>query len=180
MDKPVTNIAHSVRQRLLNEAKRTGRLYNEIEQYYAMERFLYRLAQSRHGGKFVLKGALLFTVWQGSRFRPTRDIDLLGHLNNSQESIAQVFRDVCNQSVPDDGLLFEPSSVATASIAEDADYEGVRVSLEGTLGTGRVHIQVDIGFSDIVVPLPKDVDYPVILDFPSPRLKAYSRETLSI
>ena len=74
-DRPVTNIAHSVRQRLLNEAQRTGRLYNEIEQYYAMERFLYRLSQSAHGGKFVLKGALLFTAWHGGRFRPTRDID---------------------------------------------------------------------------------------------------------
>ena len=70
-DKPVKNIAHSVRQRLLNEAKRTGRLYNEVEQYYAMERFLYRLSQSEHGGKFVLKGALLFTVWHNRRFRAT-------------------------------------------------------------------------------------------------------------
>jgi predicted nucleotidyltransferase component of viral defense system len=177
-DKPVTNVAHSVRQRLINEAKRTGRLYNEIEQYYAMERFLYRLAQSEHGGKFVLKGALLFTVWQGSRFRPTRDIDLLGRLDNSQEAVAQVFRSVCSRDVPDDGLVFDPASVATLAITEDADYQGIRVNVEGRLGTSRIRIQVDIGFSDVVVPAPVETDYPTILDYPAPRLKAYSRESV--
>ncbi len=177
-DKPMKNVAHSVRQRLINEAKRIGRLYNEIEQYYAMERFLYRLSQSEHGAKFVLKGALLFTVWHGSRFRPTRDIDLLGRLDNSQEAVAEVFREVCNQEVQDDGLAFDPASVATLAITEDADYQGVRVNVEGHLGTSRIRIQVDIGFSDVVVPLPKKVNYPAILDFPPPRLKAYSRESV--
>jgi len=177
-DKPMKNVAHSVRQRLINEAKRTGRLYNEIEQYYAMERFLYRLAQSEHGDRFVLKGALLFTLWQGSRFRPTRDIDLLGRLDNSQEAVGNVFRAVCNQDVPDDGLVFDPASVATLAIAEDADYQGVRVNMEGRLGTSRIRIQVDIGFSDVVVPVPVEADYPTILDYPPPRLKAYSRESV--
>ena len=176
--KPAKNIAHSVRQRLLNEARRTGRLYNEIEQYYAMERFLYRLSQSEHSDKFVLKGALLFTVWYGRRFRSTRDIDLLGHLDNSQEAIAKVFGDVCSQKVPDDGLIFKPSSVATVAIAEDGDYQGVRVNVEGRLGTSRIRIQIDIGFFDVVVPMPTEVDYPAILDFPPPRLKAYSRESV--
>lgn len=174
----VKNTAHSVHQRLLNEARRTGRLYNEIEQYYVMERFLYRLSQSEHGGKFVLKGALLFAVWHGSRFRPTRDIDLLGRLSNSREIIVQVFRDVCGQSVPDDGLFFDPSSVTTVRIAEDADYEGVRVNVNGRLGTSHVRIQVDIGFSDVVVPSPVEMEYPAILDFPPSRLKAYSRESV--
>jgi len=177
-DKPAKNIAHSVRQRLLNEAKRTGRLYNEIEQYYAMERFLYRLSRSEHSDKFLLKGALLFTVWYGRRFRATRDIDLLGRLDNSQETIAKVFGDICSQGVPDDGLIFNPSSIATVAIAEDADYQGVRVRVEGRLGTSRIRIQIDIGFSDVVVPMPTKVDYPAILDFPTPRLKAYSRQSV--
>ncbi len=177
-DRPVTNMAHSVRHRLSNEARRTGRLYNEVEQYYAMERLLYRLAQSEHGAKFVLKGALLFPLWRISRFRPTRDIDLLGRLDNSQENIAQVFSEVCRQNVPEDGLIFDPGSVATVAIAEDADYQGVRVNIEGRLGTGRIRIQVDIGFSDVVVPVPTETDFPTILDFPAPRLKAYSRESV--
>jgi len=153
-DRRVRNIAHSVRQRLRNEARRTGRLYNEIEQYYAMERFLYRLSQSEHGAAFVLKGALLFRLWHGGGSRPTRDIDLLGRPGNTEETIARVFGDVCSQNVPPDGLVFEPSSVTTAAITEDADYGGVRVNVRGRLGTSRIRIQVDVGFSDVVVPPP--------------------------
>jgi len=175
---PITNVAHSVRQRLLNESRRTGRLYNELEQYYAMERFLYRLSRSRHATEFVLKGALLFNTWRVGRFRTTRDIDLLGRLSNSLEVIAQVFRDVCSQEVADDGLLFDPSSIATTHIARDADYVGVRVTAWGKLGTGRIRIQIDIGFADAVVPPPVETDYPTILDFPAPRLEAYLRETV--
>jgi hypothetical protein len=37
-----------------------------------------RLGESEHGKRFVLKGALLFTLWTGEMHRPTRDIDLLG------------------------------------------------------------------------------------------------------
>ncbi len=177
-DKPETNIAHSVKQRLLDEARRTDRLYNEIEQYYAMERFLYRLSRSEHRDKFVLKGALLFTVWHSRRFRATRDIDLLGRLDNSPTGIAKVFGHVCSQDTPDDGLLFNPSSVTTVAIAGDADYQGVRVNVDGRLDTSRIRIQIDIGFSDVVVPSPTEVDYPTILDFPPPRLKAYSRESV--
>ena len=52
----VTNVAASVRQRLLNEARATNRPFNELLQYFAMERFLYRLSKSPHGEQFVLKG----------------------------------------------------------------------------------------------------------------------------
>ena len=62
----VTNVAASVRQRLLNEARATGRPFNELLQYFAMERFLYRLSKSPHSEKFVLKGALMFPTWDVS------------------------------------------------------------------------------------------------------------------
>ena len=63
-------------------------------------------------------------------------------------------------------------------IKEDADYEGVRVTLAGLLGRTRVHMQIDIGFADAVTPSPVDVLYPTILDFPAPTLHGYPRETL--
>ncbi len=70
--------AASVRQRLLNKARESGRPFNEILQYYAMERFLYRLSKSPYANSLVLKGALMFNVWSGPLSRPTMDIDLLG------------------------------------------------------------------------------------------------------
>ncbi len=132
------NIAASVRQRLLNKARETDRPFNELLQYFAMERFLYRLSRSAHAGKFVLKGALMLTAWQAPVTRPTMDIDLLGITDNSIDAIVAVVKDVCTQAVDPDGLVFDPDSVSAERIVEDADYAGVRVLLRGTLETARI------------------------------------------
>ena len=81
----VKNMGASVRQRLLNHAKASGRPFAEVLQYYAMERFLYRLSVSPHAENFTLKGALLLTAWQAPISRPTMDIDLLGRTDNTVE-----------------------------------------------------------------------------------------------
>ena len=86
-DRPIHNVAASVRQRLMNRAKASGRPFQEVLQYFAMERFLYRLSKSPHSDRFILKGALMFTVWGAPASRPTRDIDLLAHLNNDLAAI---------------------------------------------------------------------------------------------
>ncbi len=177
-ERPTRDLARSVHQRLLNEAKRTGRPFNELLQYYAMERLLYRLSLSPHADKFVLKGALLFTAWEAPMYRPTRDIDLLGRLDNSLESIARVFRSICQQEVEPDGLLFDSDQITTERISEDADYAGIRLSIRGHLGNARISLHVDIGFSDVITPGPTDIEYPTILDLPAPRLSGYSRETV--
>ena len=66
-------VARSVRQRLLNRSRDTGEDYNLLLTRYAVERLLYRLSQSEHADAFVLKGAMLFTVWTGALHRPPRD-----------------------------------------------------------------------------------------------------------
>ena len=76
------NVAASAHQRLLNQARAQGRPFDELLQYFALERFLYRLGRSPYARHFVLKGALMFGVWQGPFSRPTRDVDLLGHMDN--------------------------------------------------------------------------------------------------
>lgn len=171
------NIAHSVHQRLLNQARESGRPFNEILQYYAMERFLYRLAKSRYAQQFILKGALMFVVWKAPRSRPTMDIDLLGRASNSPNDAAALFKDVCNQEVEPDGLTFDAKTVKAEATTEDADYAGVRVRIRGRLGNARVSLQIDIGFADVLIPGPTDIDYPTILDLPAPHLRGYSRES---
>ena len=89
------NIAASIHQRLLNVARETGRPFNEVLQYFAMERLLYRLSRSDHKDSFVLKSALLFRVWDVPDSHATRDIDFSAFLENSPETLAIVFRDVC-------------------------------------------------------------------------------------
>jgi hypothetical protein len=142
-----------------------------------MERVLYRLSRSPHADSFVLKGALLFRVWDVPDSRATRDIDFLAFLDNSPERIASIFREVCALD-DDDGLIFDPHSVAARKIKEDADYEGVRVRFFGLLGKARITMQVDLGFGDKVHPDVVQAQYPVILDLPAPSLRMYPPETV--
>jgi hypothetical protein len=162
---------------LLNKARETDRPFNELLQYYAMERFLRRLSLSAHGGKFVLKGALLFRTWQAPMYRPTRDIDLWARMDNSPERIVAVFRDICGQEAEPDGLTFDADRLTAEPITEDADYEGVRVTVSGRLGSAQVDFHIDIGFSDVITPGPVELDYPTILHFPAPHLRGYTRES---
>ncbi len=171
------NVAASVHRRLLNRAKATGRPFNELLQHYAMERFLYRLAQSPHSRRFVLKGALLLRVWDAPAVRPTMDIDLLGRMSNEVDALTAAVREICGQVVEPDGLKFDGTTVAGERIAEDAEYEGVRVRFRGALGTARITMQLDVGFGDVITPDAAEVNYPTLLDLPAPRLLAYPRET---
>jgi Nucleotidyl transferase AbiEii toxin, Type IV TA system len=110
--KPVKDVAASVRQRLLNEARASNRPFQEVLQYFAMERFLYRLSVSPHAKKFILKGALMFTVWRGPASRPTKDIDLLAKMDNSVDAIVPIVREICSTAVEPDGLVFDADSVS--------------------------------------------------------------------
>jgi len=171
------DIAASVRARLEKRAKETGRPFQELLQYFAMERFLYRLTKSAHADKFVLKGALMLVVWRSPVSRPTKDIDFLARMPNDVASMAEVFRDVCRQAVEEDGLIFDAASLEGRVIKEDADYEGVRVTFIGLLQKSRASMQIDVGFGDVIVPGASLSDYPTILDFAAPKLYSYSRET---
>ncbi len=143
-----------------------------------MERFLYRLSKSPFSDKFVLKGALLFKVWDTANSRPTMDIDLLGFTNNDPEDIADAVRQICISKVEPDGLVFDGDSVHADRIKEDADYEGVRVRFAGRLGNARISMQIDVGFGDIVHPRAVSLRFPTIFDMQAPELRGYSRESV--
>ena len=177
MAKSVNNIAASVHQRLLNKAKESSRPFNELLQYFAIERFIYRLSKSPHADKFILKGALMFSVWCGPASRPTMDIDLLGKIDNRLDVITAAIKDACLMDVEADGISFNAESVVAVRITEDAEYEGVRVRVHGSLGNARISTQIDIGFGDVIVPNPSTVSYPAILDFAAPKLKGYTMES---
>lgn len=170
--------AASVRARLLNIAKATGVDFNQVLVRFALERFLYRLSRSAHADRFVLKGALLFTLWYDMPHRPTRDADLLGFGPSDKETVAGMFRDIAAVAA-DDGIAFDPASVSVEEIRKDAGYGGVRVLLMGLLASARCHTRVDIGFGDAVTPGPADAVFPVLLDdLPAPRLRSYPTYTV--
>jgi len=174
----VRNLSASVRQRLLNRARAEGRPFNELLQYYAMERFLYRLSRSRFAGRFVLKGALLLRVWEAPVGRPTLDIDLLGRMDNEVDAVAEVMREVLQVPVEPDGVVFDVGSLEAGRIAEQAEYHGTRVKFRGQLDSALVRMQVDIGFGDPVHPAAREEAFPPLLDAPAPVLWCYSRESV--
>jgi len=176
--RPSRNVAASVHQRLKNVARETDRPFDEVLQYFAMERFLHRLSISKHADSFVLKGALLFRVWHTPDSRATRDIDFLAYMNNAPDHLASVVGDIVSIDDPDDGVIFDPDSVEAQRIKEAADYAGVRTRFVGYLGNARITMQVDTGFGDSVFPAPALIDYPTILDLPAPSLRSYPPETV--
>ncbi|MGE0551598.1 MAG: nucleotidyl transferase AbiEii/AbiGii toxin family protein [Kofleriaceae bacterium] len=143
-----------------------------------MERFLYRLSRSPHRSRFVLKGALMLHVWNAPLARATKDLDFLGRLDNSLDTVEGLVRDVCSIDVEPDGMMFDPATVKAERIKEDADYEGVRVRFIGLLARSRVTMQIDVGFGDVVTPGAETIAYPTLLDFPAAELSGYPRETV--
>lgn len=173
-----SNVSASVQRRLLNIARESGEDYQLILTRYALERFLRRLGASQFRDRFSLKGAMLYPIWGGALYRPTRDLDLHGNGEAGLAHLEEVFREICSLDVQDDGLLFLHDTVRGEAIREDQEYEGVRILLECRLASARIFLQIDIGFGDAVVPDPTATEYPTLLDFPAPRIRAYPRESV--
>ena len=172
------DFAKSVHQRLLNVRDKTGEDFNSLLARYGLERMLYRIMLSSHSDSFVLKGAMLFQLWREVPGRPTRDVDLLGYGDLTHDKLKQIFADACNVSFEDDGLRFDASSIKTDDIRDDQEYFGVRIRLHGFLNNARIAVQIDVGFGDAVIPEPKEIEYPTILDLPSPKLRGYHPATV--
>lgn len=78
----------------------------------------------------------------------------------------------------DDGVRFDLGSLAVGLIREEQEYGGVRVELVARSANAQVRLQVDVGFGDAITPEASVVEFPALLDFPPPRLRAYPRETV--
>jgi predicted nucleotidyltransferase component of viral defense system len=175
-DKP-RNVGASVRQRLLNLARTRGQPLELLLTRYALERLLHRLSLSPHRERFVLKGALLLTTWFDEPHRATRDLDLLGFGDPSDDALLAVFREVMTIAA-DDGVSYDTAKLKIQPIREDLEYGGSRLSTIAALSGARIPIVVDVGFGDAIEPGAEDIDLPVLLDMPSPHLRAYPQETV--
>lgn len=171
-------LARSVQVRLSRHAKAIGTDPNLVLTRYSVERFLYRLSRSPYADRFVLKGALLLLAWLGDTLRPTRDADLLGLGDMSDDVLRQIFADVCDVEVESDAMTYFADTVRVEPIRIEDSYGGQRVTLVASIGAARLRVQVDVGIGDAVVPPPTWLDYPCLLDLPRPRLRAYSPETV--
>ena len=178
MAREVSNIAASVRARLQNVARESRANFQRVLTRYALERLLFRLSVSPHKGSFVLKGAMLYAAWLDDPFRTTRDLDLLAFGERDAERLAKIFREVCVQPVEEDGLIFDSGNLVVEQIRDDQAYGGLRLRTSAHLAAAVVPVRIDVGFGDAVTPDPIELEYPVLLNQPAPRLNVYPRETV--
>jgi hypothetical protein len=159
------NTAASLRQRLLNRSREESQEFQLVLTRYALERLIFRLSLSTYAEKFVLKGAMLFYVWNptAGAYRPTRDLDFLMREENSVEILESIFRKIVETEVSPDGLIFDAESIKAAPIREDNRYGGLRVNLLAFLEMARIPLQIDIGFGDKITPGPKQIAFPSLL-----------------
>jgi len=175
----VINVSASIHQRLLNKSIAEKKVFNEILQYYAIERFLYRLSKSSYREKFILKGSFVFLAWQVPLTRPTKDMDFLGFTDNSVQNLIQIVNEICQTTVEGDGLYFDIDSIRGQIIKEEAEYQGVRILFLSYLGNAKIHMRLDVGFSDIVTPEPGYETIPPILSgMTAASMKIYPPETV--
>ena len=175
--KEPVNFNHSIHSRLRNWSRENSLDHNFVMNRYACERLLYRLSISEYADEFVLKGAMLFSIWSDEPFRPTKDIDLLGFGEDSEERLRGIFQEVCSvKPKQPDGLTFDTRKITVEPIREPQEYQGKRIFIPVT--NTRIKVQVDVGFGDIITPTAIEIDYPSLLDMPAARLKAYNRETV--
>jgi len=172
------NLPASVAARLLNRARQSGDDYQTLLTSFCLERFLYRLGVSSVRERFVLKGAMLLRVWSDQPYRATRDLDLLRRGEGSSDAIRADLAAICAAAVAPDGIDFDGDGMRIDAIRTAEEHAGTRATLPARCGSARLSLQIDVGNGDSVWPAPLLCVYPGLLDFPTPEVLAYPRETV--
>ena len=173
------NSPKSIRAKLMNLSKSSNIDFQSIITRYIHERILYRISKSEYKNKFILKGGHLLYAHFGLVSRPTVDIDFSGHeISNLPEILIQAFSKIL--VIPyDDALVFEIDTIYYQLIKEEHKHQGCRLVFNAKLDSIKQQIKIDLGFGDVIVPEPNQINYPVLLSFlDAPILNAYAIETV--
>ncbi len=171
--------ANAISMKLLEVSKKNNFNHQLLLIRFFQERLLYRLSVSAYKNKLLLKGGNLLYSWQGAEARPTVDIDFAAQqLSNEANTIKEIFTVILAIDAHDE-VQFDTSTLTVTEINEQNEYNGIRLKVVANLGNIRQHLQIDIGFGDVVTPEPIFIDYPIILeDFAIPNIVAYTMETV--
>ena len=143
---------------------------------YMMERFLERLSLSKYRDMFILKGGMLIASMVGVTARSTRDIDAtVRGINVSMEDIEAMLIEIV--SVPiDDKVNFQIKK--TSKIMEEANYPGIRVTMETEFDGMRIPLKIDISTGDVITPKEIDYKFKLMLENRYVNILAYNMETV--
>lgn len=175
-----SNYARSIKARLLNMADGDNKKYQQLVVRFFHERLLFRLSKSDYRERFILKGGALLYAFEKFMPRPTLDIDFMRRrIDNDKENILSAFKSIAAMSYPEDGITFHHEIMTANDITVEKKYPGVRINMTVNIGTYMQNLTLDIGFGDIIVPSPTELEYPTIFDaLEEPAIMAYSLETV--
>jgi predicted nucleotidyltransferase component of viral defense system len=174
----MNNNIQSIKDKLKNYSKKHNKIHQATLTRYFQERLLYRLSKSDFKDKLLLKGGALIYSFQMEESRPTLDIDLLAkELTADHYELKTIFKTICDLKFYD-GVTFDSDNITVTEITKEGNYSGIRIKVPARLGNIKQSMQIDIGFGDIVTPGPVEMEYPTIIDMESPKLMAYSVESL--
>ena len=171
------NVGASVRARLLARSRETGEDFQTLLWRYAVERFLFRLGRSPYRSSFVLKGAMLFVLWDEPFHRPTQDIDFAAQGTAGPDDIVPALQHVCRVAAAD-GVVFGADHMTVSRIRGATEDGGIRIRFPATVDVARVIVQVDVGFGDSIQPPPADAEFPPLLGNATSRVLAYPKEVV--
>lgn len=163
MGEPRREIFHQIQKKARTDGAEGSRQPPTAEYLtrHALESFLDRLTQTEHGEDFVLKGGILLAAY-GAR-RPTKDVDAEAISSSvTVGNIAQILSDIAAVEA-DDGVEFGLGSLGVQEIREQAEYPGLRVRVNISIGTFNGQVLWDISTGDPIVPMPRMVKVPRVL-----------------
>ncbi len=154
--------------------------YQQLVVRFFHERLLFRLSKSDYRERFILKGGALLYAFDEFMPRPTLDIDFMGRrIDNDKANILTAFKTIAAMSFPEDGITFQTETLTAEEITVEKKYPGVRISMVANIGSYKQNLTFDIGFGDVIVPRPQELEYPTLFDaMDEPDIMAYSLETV--
>jgi len=169
----------SIQMKLKHLSKIKNRNHQLTLTRYFQERLLFRLSVSTYKNHFYLKGGALVYALEKEESRPTLDLDLLAQkVPPTHQVLKEIFQTICSLDYSKDGVLFDTAKIETIEIVKEGKYSGIRIKIPAGLGKIQQRMQLDIGFGDIIIPGPVEMDYPTLLEMEIPNIFAYSVESL--
>lgn len=168
--------ARQLKDLIRNLSKKKSADAQILMRNYMMERFLERISLSDYKDRFILKGGMLVAAMVGLDARSTMDLDAtVKGANVSVEDVENIISSIL--SVPmEDGVEFQVKRIS--EIMEEAEYPGVRVSMETTFDGVRTPLKIDISTGDVITPREVRYSFKLMLEDRSIEVWAYNLETV--
>lgn len=168
--------AKQMKDLIRNQSKKTGIPAQVLLRKFMMERFMERVSQSAYRDNFILKGGLLVSAFVGSELRSTMDIDTtIKGLNVTADHIRQVVAEISAVQLGDN-VTFQINDIAP--IMDEADYQGLRLSMSAMLDESVIPMKIDISTGDAITPAEIRYEYPLMFENRSIPIMAYPIETV--